>query len=121
MVEDARQFADVLSALWPGKPLYILGESMGGGGRSGGTDVTADSLAVEGAILIAPAVWGRAAMNPFQVATLSLFSHITPWLRLGNSGLNIMPSDNLDMLKELSKGIVPGCSSAAAVWMLWPV
>ncbi len=102
MVEDTQQLADALSALWPGKPLYVLGESMGGAVALAAL-TSADSLAVDGAILVAPAVWGRASMNPFQVATLSLFSHITPWLRLGNSGLNIMPSDNLEMLKELSK------------------
>ncbi len=102
MVEDARQAAAALSALWPGKPLYILGESMGGAVALAALTAPG-SLTADGLILVAPAVWGRDLMNPFQVAALSVFSHITPWLRLGNSGLNITPSDNFDMLRELSR------------------
>jgi len=62
---DAETAAKLLRQRYPGVPLYLLGESMGGAvailaasGRSG-----APRPDVDGVILVAPAVWGRQTMN----------------------------------------------------------
>ncbi|HYD99154.1 MAG TPA: alpha/beta hydrolase [Alphaproteobacteria bacterium] len=102
LVADAKAAIRALRARHPGVPLYVIGESMGG------AVVTAlmtrpDPPAVDGVILSAPAVWGRAAMNPFYRFTLWLGQHTLPWLRLTGEGLKIMPSDNIEMLRALGR------------------
>ena len=85
-----------------GTPIYVLGVSMGGA-------VVMATLAdgpiegIEGAILAAPAVWGRAHMNIFQRAALWLAYHTMPGLKLTGRGLKIQPSDNITMLRKISK------------------
>ena len=85
----------------PKTPLYILGDSMGGA-----VAILASTrnppIAVDGAILIAPAVWGRSTMNPVQVMALWFSAHTMPWLSLDGKGLGLVPSDNREMLKKLS-------------------
>ena len=86
----------------PGLPVYALGESMGGA-------VVLSALAskqpphVEGVILIAPAVWSRADMPLSYRAALWTVAHTMPWLNLSGEGLKIWPSDNIEMLKKLSR------------------
>ena len=58
---------------------------------------------VQGAILSAPAVWGRATMNPVYRAVLWLMAHIAPAAHVSGRNLNITPSDNIEMLRALSK------------------
>lgn len=101
----ARDAADALRALrrrHPGVPLYLLGSSMGGAvamlALSG-----ADAPQVAGVILAAPAVWGRATMPWYQRAALWLGAHTVPWMTLTGRGLNIMPSDNIEMLIALGR------------------
>jgi len=102
MAGDARTLITLLAARWPGTPIYILGDSMGGA-------VTLALLAepgtvdISGAILIAPAVWGRKVMNPLQSATLWLAAHTLPWMTLTGKHLKIQASDNIPMLIALSK------------------
>lgn len=101
MAEDLRNAAALVAARHPGVPLYILGESMGGA-------VTMLAVAeapppnLHGIILSAPAVWGRASMNVFQRAALWLSYQIAPGWELTGRGLNITPSDNIEMLRKLS-------------------
>ena len=100
MTGDLRTAARLLKGLHPDVPLYLLGVSMGGA-------VTMAALAegpvpgVAGAILVGPAVWGRASMNPFQRGGLWLLSNTMPWLTLTGEGLNRQPSDNIPMLRAL--------------------
>jgi len=56
-----------------------------------------------GVILSAPAVWGRSAMNVFERSALWLFSRTVPWMVVTGRGLNIKPSDNIEMLRALSR------------------
>jgi alpha-beta hydrolase superfamily lysophospholipase len=42
-------------------------------------------------------------MNFFQRAALWLFSRTTPWLTLSGRGLDITPSDNIEMLRRMSR------------------
>ena len=59
--------------------------------------------AIDGAILAAPAVWGRTHMNIFQCAALWLAYNTMPDLKLTGRGLKIQPSDNIKMLRKISK------------------
>ena len=107
LAADARTALRLLAERHPGLPLFLLGESMGGA-------VAIEALApappfapppagVRGAILVAPAVWGRDSMGAFQRALLWLAEALTPGLTLTGRGLDILPSDNIEMLRALSR------------------
>jgi len=101
MIADLRAAAQQLREVYPKTPLYILGESMGGAV----TIVAAtkgDPLPVDGLILVSPAVWGGDQFNLFYRATLWLASTIAPGWKLTSSGLEIWPSDNVEMLRAFS-------------------
>jgi alpha-beta hydrolase superfamily lysophospholipase len=107
MVTDLRAVAALVRARHPRAPLYVLGVSMGGavvlaalGQPAGPGDPLA---AIDGAVLVAPAVWGRATMNPLYRTTLWLGAHTMPWLRVTGRGLDILPSDNIEMLRALGR------------------
>ncbi|GHD44493.1 alpha/beta hydrolase [Thalassobaculum fulvum] len=105
MVADARALADLLRAEFPGRPVYLMGESMGGAvallAMAG--DGSGSGPAADGAILSAPAVWGRDWMPFYQVWGLELAGHTVPWLPLNPRGLPFKPSDNIAMLRRLSR------------------
>ena len=102
MAADLRQAATLVAARHPGLPLYLLGESMGGA-------VVMVACAerpppeVSGIILSAPAVWGRSTMNIFQRAALWMAYQVAPGWELTGQGLEILPSDNIEMLRLLSR------------------
>ncbi len=79
-----------------------LGESMGGA-------VVLSSLAsprpprVDGAILVAPAVWSRRDMPLSYRAALWATAHVVPWKTFTGKGLKIWPSDNIEMLRKLAR------------------
>jgi alpha-beta hydrolase superfamily lysophospholipase len=101
MVNDASDVLTLLRARYPGKPVYLLGNSMGGAVAI----VTAASRGhlMDGLILVAPAVWNRDMMPWYQTAPLAVMSHSFPWLPLTGKGLDIWPSDNIEMLRRLSR------------------
>ena len=101
MAEDARTAADLLHARYPTVPLYLLGESMGGAVAMVATSAPAPSI--QGVILSAPAVWGRSSMGLVQQAALWLAYNIAPGWELTGRGLKIQPSDNIEMLRALSR------------------
>jgi alpha-beta hydrolase superfamily lysophospholipase len=96
---DLRQVVELLRRRHPSLPLYLLGESMGGG-----LALTASGrgLSAAGTILVAPAVWSRDSMNPLLQLLLWAGAHTVPGLELTGKGVDIRPSDNLTMLRELS-------------------
>lgn len=101
MTTDARDFAQALGERYPGVPLFLLGESMG---AAVVMTAMAENTppAVEGIILLAPAVWARETMNPFQVGLLWLAAHTLPGVTLTGRGLRIRASDNTAMLRALT-------------------
>ncbi|PKU25234.1 alpha/beta hydrolase [Telmatospirillum siberiense] len=101
MSADLSAAVRLIGARHPGKPLYLLGESMGGAVVMV-TMARPDAPPVAGIILSAPAVWGRDSMGFLQRGALWFTSHAMPWLTLTGRGLNIMPSDNIEMLRRLS-------------------
>jgi len=100
MAADARAALALLAARHPGVPLYLLGESMGGAVALAAAD--GDNLPVAGVILSAPAVWGRSTMGWFPRAALWLSYQVAPGWKMTGEGLNILPSDNIPMLRKLS-------------------
>ncbi|MCH8863379.1 MAG: alpha/beta hydrolase [Proteobacteria bacterium] len=106
MAADLRQLLVLVRREHPGTPLYVLGQSMGGavallalaGEGAGDADPIAASVA-DGVILVAPAVWGWSSMNIFYRAGLWLSAHTTPGWQLTGKSLDVMPSDNIEMLR----------------------
>ncbi|HMM47568.1 MAG TPA: alpha/beta hydrolase [Thiobacillaceae bacterium] len=98
LVGDVAMVASLLRARHPGCPLYLLGESMGG---AVALSALAETAIADGAVLVAPAVWGRSVMNPLPRAALWLAAHTWPGLRLSGQGLGIIASDNEPMLRAL--------------------
>ena len=102
LVDDLKAACSLIAARHPDRPLYLLGESMGGAVAL--VAMTGEAPPpVEGVILVAPAVWGRETMPWYQKATLWAVSRAFPGLKLSGSGLGIRASDNINMLKALSR------------------
>ncbi len=100
-VDDVRTTAALLRKRHPGLPLYLMGESMGGA-ISMMAMTSGAAPDVDGVILVAPAVWDRSHMPFYQTWALWIASNTVPWMALSAKGLDIMPSDNIDMLRKLS-------------------
>lgn len=99
LADDARTVLGLLKGRHPDLPLFLLGESMGGGVAILATQT--DLPAIRGVILSAPAVWGRSGMGWVQRFALWLGYHLAPGWRPSGKGLNIQASDNMEMLRAL--------------------
>ena len=84
-----------------GVPLYLLGESMGGAVVL--TSLALKPLDIDGTVLVAPAVWTRSSMPYYQRFALWLAAHTIPNKKLTGQGLDLKPSDNIDMLRALGR------------------
>lgn len=105
LAADAATAVRLLRAAYPGRPVYLLGESMGGAVAAvAATGVAGtEPPAADGVILAAPAVWGRPVMD--FLPKLSLFAGVRlfPSMTLTGSGLGIRASDNIPMLQALGR------------------
>jgi len=115
-------FEDAVAAArarYPGVPVYALGESMGGA-------VVLSDLAgphppaLDGVILVAPAVWSRSDMPLSYRIVLWLTAHTLPGLTVSGRGVvHIWPSDNIPMLRAYARDpLVQKVTRADAVWGL---
>ncbi len=116
--EDLADCIDAVRVRHPGLPIFALGESMGGA-------VVLTAMAdgklppVAGVILVAPAVWSRGDMPFYYRVALWLTAHTVPWMTVSGQGLKIWPSDNIEMLKKLSRDpLFQKQTRADAVWGL---
>jgi alpha-beta hydrolase superfamily lysophospholipase len=100
--QDAADMLALLAERHPGRPIYLLGESMGGA-IALVTLTRHPEAEVAGAVLAAPAVWSRDTMPFYQRWGLFLSSYTVPWLKLTGSNLDIQASDNIDALIALGK------------------
>jgi len=100
MINDLADFVDAVRAAHPGLPVYALGHSMGGA-------VVMATLAegrtqVDGAILVAPAVWGWSTI-PFPLDfALWTSAHTVPMLTVTGESLNRWPTDNMEVLRAMA-------------------
>ncbi len=106
MRADLRDAVAAARARYPGVPVFALGESMGGAVLL--TALASDNPPVlDGAILVAPAVWSRADMPLSYRVALFLGAHLLPGMILSNSAashvVTITPSDNVPMLRALGR------------------
>ena len=102
LVQDLKVMARLVQARHPGSPIYLLGVSMGGAvvlAAIGG----AEPLPAAGAILVAPAVWGRKTMPALYPPVLWLAAHMVPWIKITSDDISRVPSDNTEMLRDLSR------------------
>ena len=108
LIADLQAVTEVLLRQHPGVPLYLLGESMGGA-------VVMSALAdpvppesplarVAGAVLVAPAVWGRETMGLLPRLALAVTNALVPNLTLtAPKALHVRPSDNDEMLRAYGR------------------
>jgi len=104
LTSDLMSLTSLVKARHPRTPLFLLGESMGGGvvmvtlknARKQGQE-----LGLSGVILSAPAIWGRQFMPWYQTTALWVAAHIFPETKLTGQGLKITASDNVVMLRAL--------------------
>jgi acylglycerol lipase len=105
LAADAVTACRILRRLYPSRPLYLLGESMGGAVAviamtgQGGRQIPD----VDGLILVSPAVWSRATLGLLPRAALWVGVRLMPGLTLTGRGLHIVASDNIPMLRALSR------------------
>ncbi len=106
MRDDMEDAVAAARARYPGVPVFVLGESMGGA-------VVLTALAsqtppaADGVILVAPAVWSRGDMPLTYRAALFLGAHLVPGMILSNNAaksvVRIVPSDNEALLRALGR------------------
>ena len=100
--QDLQTLVRLIKQHYPNRPVYLLGESMGGAIIISAMSQT-NMPAVEGIILVAPALWARSTMPWYQTGLLWTLSHSLPWLTLTGEGVGVMPSDNIEMLRALGR------------------
>lgn len=116
LVKDAADAVGALAERNPGVPIYVLGHSMGGAIAMSAAALHPD-LPVAGLILVAPAVWSREFMPPLQTELLHLSSHSLPWYPLTGQGIKVTPTDDLSVLRKLSRD--PKVTHAFRVDQIW--
>ena len=103
MVSDATEAVAALRARYPGIPTFLIGESMGGAVATVATAGPRPAN-VDGVILVAPAVWEHGLLGSIERSALWITRATLPGLWLTPPrGLNIHPSDNIQMLREMSR------------------
>jgi acylglycerol lipase len=105
LARDLTAASRLLRARYPGTPLYLLGESMGGAvviaavsGAAGTEPPDADGI-----ILSAPAVWGRDMMTVLERVALWTGDSFFPSMTFTGKGLHILPCDNIAVLRALAR------------------
>jgi alpha-beta hydrolase superfamily lysophospholipase len=116
--KDAGQWAgdqtmarDLVTALrlartrYPDRPVYALGESMGGAVV---LDATSGQIPLagsrpDGVILVAPAVWARETMPLINRVALWAGSRLMPEARFTGEGLGVVACDNYPVLRRLGR------------------
>ena len=117
LVRDFESGIAALRSKYPKTPVLVLGESMGGAVALTALGNSAGTAGVDGAMLIAPAVWGRETMDVFKRSALWLSARLTPDWTFTGRGLDITPSDNKEMLRALSRDpLVIKKTRADAIW-----
>lgn len=99
---DATTAARLLRARHPGLPLFLMGESMGGA-VAVVAGASAEPPPVDGYVLLAPALWGRASMNAVMRGGLWVAARTVPILGLQGGVAGVVASDNPAALRRLGR------------------
>jgi acylglycerol lipase len=100
LVGDAKAVAALLRKRYPGVPLYVAGESMGGAVALVAADRGIDA---DGLILLAPAVRSRKSLGELVSAGVWFFTHTIPWMPVGPTSIDFHPTDNPKTIEKLRK------------------
>lgn len=102
LAQDARQMLTLVRQAHPDQKIFLLGMSMGGAValELAGSATPGD---MDGVILVAPAVRGWSKLNPVYRGVLWLAAHSVRGNKMTGRSLGIMPSDNIEMLRALSR------------------
>ncbi len=100
--DDLLTMVQLIKQRYPNRPVYLLGESMGGAIIINAMSQPGMPV-VDGIILVAPALWARSTMPWYQTSLLWTLAHSLPWLTLTGKGVQVMPSDNIEMLRALGR------------------
>jgi len=98
LAQDAIRAARLIRERHPGVPLYLMGESMGGAVALVAA-ASADPPPVDGIILVAPAVEGRASMSWLSRSLLDFAAHTVPLLEIQNSAPGFAPTDSEEAMR----------------------
>jgi len=102
LARDLAQFTRRVRARHPDLPIFLLGESMGGGVALL-TAARRDLVDVQGVVLVAPAAapWEKI---PIPVrASLWLAAHTIPWFVFTGEGFDLRPTDNIEVWRDMSR------------------
>jgi acylglycerol lipase len=103
MVADASGLAAALRERYPGIPVYLIGESMGGAVAIAAA-TGPEPANIDGVILVSPAVWEHSLLGTIERSALRIAEMTVPGLWLSAPpGLHIRPSDNVEMLRALGR------------------
>jgi alpha-beta hydrolase superfamily lysophospholipase len=103
MVADAKQAVDALRARYPGVPVYLIGESMGGAVAICAS-TAAQPANIDGVILVSPAVWEHSLLGSIERSALWIAQKTVPGLWLtAPPGLHFRPTDNIEMLRAMNR------------------
>ncbi len=117
LVRDSNTIARLLRARHPNLPLYLLGESMGGAVLLASSNQHLPD--VDGLILVAPAVRSRETMGTLYRTALWLGAHVIPWAELTGKGLNIVATDNIEVLRAMQRDpLIIKSTRIDAIWGL---
>lgn len=102
LAADATNVARALHALHPQVPIFLLGESMGAAvallAATG-----AEPPPVDGYVLMAPGIRGRATMSDFAKRLLEFGAHAIPAVGFSGSAPGFTPTDNPEALRRWSE------------------
>jgi alpha-beta hydrolase superfamily lysophospholipase len=98
---DLVAFARLVKGRHPGVPVYVLGESMGGGVVL--LTAARRDFAVDGIVLVAPAAAPYNELPFYMRAPLWFLVHTIPWYPMTGEGLNLRPTDNIQAWREMSR------------------
>lgn len=101
LATDTQAFIQALRARYPHTPVFLFGHSMGAAVALHA--LHSKTLDVDGVILAAPAISGWSIMPWWQRWGLKLAAHTIPWKTFTGQSLNIVASDNREMLLALGR------------------
>lgn len=102
LTRDLADLAGLLRQRYPGTPLYLIGEPMGGAILMAAAS-SPEPPSFDRLILSSPAVWSRGTMPFYQTATLWLAIRMFPALKVSGGGYKVQASDNIEMLIGLGR------------------
>jgi acylglycerol lipase len=101
LARDLSQFTRQVRKRHPDLPIFLLGQSMGGGVALLAA-ARPDLVDIQGVILVAPAVAPWEELPIAVRSSLWVAAHTMPWFVFTGEGLDLRPTDNIEVWREMS-------------------